>query len=520
MTSILRQLRQAVGFNPVAWVRSVPRMRQLVREAAGDGPAGAGRPRCLVIVTPWEGTSIPWFSLGVGLMLSAEGAEVTFAVDDQSFGPNPLRHWMIVQAIRRVMKTVAERHRVIHLSALQPDALDDAAEAEVDRLARLNTTWALRGEMLQKGRKAFEAKRRKQIGAAYGRISAVFRNERFDMVFVPGGVYGTSGLWTLCARAAGIRVGTYDTGAYQAVLVASDGLACQLQDVPRAFEAVRDHTGKAPAELAAALAAADEEIQKRKQGSDTFASQLKHGGAGSDALRGGVLLALNSSWDAAALGPHVVFPGNTEWIVETVRHLLDHTEAPVIVRQHPAERLAFARTTDDYRALLASHFGAHPRLHFIAAEDPINSYALLERVAAVVVHTSTIGTEAAAFGRPVITGSNAYYSGLGFVWRADTLEQYRNLLVEAAAGRLQVNEAMRQDARLCFYVTQCCNWVFSPFNPADYGEWSRKSLEHWRRQPTIQLMLRSLLTNTPVAALNHLVRVEAAGRPPGTPTLN
>lgn len=507
---MLGRLKHAIGFNPATWIRSVPRMRQLVRETvtATAGPASA---RCLVVVTPWEGTAVPWFSLGIGLMLAAEGAEVVFAVDDQRFGSNVLRHRVIMGAIRRVMKSVAGRHPVIRLSDMEPATVSVAGKAEIARLARLNATWALRGEMVQEGRQEMEARNRRQIGEAYGRIAAVFRDGRFDMMFVPGGVYGTSGVWALHARAAGVRVATYDTGGYETVMLAADGLACQLQDVPRAFEAVRDRIRRAPAERASAFAAADEEIRKRQQGSDTFESQIKHGGAGSEALRGGVLLALNSSWDAAALGPHVVFPGNTEWILETVRHLLAHTEAPVIVRQHPAERLAFARTTDDYRALLDRHFGAHPRLHFIAAEDPVNSYALMERVAAVVVHSSTIGTEAAAFGLPVITGSSAYYSRLGFIWRAESLAQYQSLLVEAAAGRLQVTGAMREDARLCFYVTQCCNWVFSPFNPADYRKWSRESLEHWRRHPATQRMLRSLLTNIPVAELNHAARMEGAG---------
>lgn len=511
MNDMLGRLKQAIGFNPATWVRSVPRMRQLVRETA-TVPGSGGGPRCLVVVTPWEGTAVPWFSLGVGLMLAAEGADVAFAVDDQRFGSNALRHRVIVGAIRKVIEVVAERHPVIRLSDLEPVSVSDGETVEIDRLARLNATWALRGEMLQEGRREMEARNRRQIGEAYGRIAAVFRDRRFDLLFVPGGVYGTSGVWALCARSAGIRVATYDTGGYETVMLAADGLACQLQDVPRAFEAIRERARSAPTERAAALAAADEEIRKRQQGSDTFESQIKNGGAGSDGLRGGVLLALNSSWDAAALGPHVVFPGNTEWIVETVRHLLDHTEAPVIVRQHPAERLAFARTSDDYRALLERHFGAHPRLHFIAAEDPVNSYALMERVAAVVVHSSTIGTEAAAFGLPVVTGSSAYYSGLGFVWRADSLEQYQSLLVQAATGRLRVTDAMREDARLCFYVTQCCNWVFSTFNPADYRKWSRESFEHWRRQPATARMLRSLLTNTPVAELNHTARMEAADK--------
>jgi len=40
-----------------------------------------------------------------------------------------------------------------------------------------------------------------------------------------------------------------------------------------------------------------------------------------------------------------------------VKFLLEHTTTPVIVRQHPVERLEIARSSDDYRSLLARHFG-------------------------------------------------------------------------------------------------------------------------------------------------------------------
>jgi hypothetical protein len=250
------------------------------------------------------------------------------------------------------------------------------------------------------------------------------------------------------------------------------------------------------------------EIAKRKAGSDNFESQIKNSGAGGEELRDGMLIALNSSWDAAALGLQRVYPGNADWIVGTVRYLLDNSDATVIVRQHPAERLSFAATSDDYRALLQRNFGDHPRLVFIAAEDPINSYALLERVKAVIVHSSTIGIEATAYGRPVVTGSRAYYSGLGFVWRAEDAARYHALLDDAVAGRLEVTEAMREDAMLCFYVTQLCNWVFSRFNPADYVKWSRAPLADWGAQPPVRRMVRSLLDNVAVAELNHRSRIQ------------
>jgi hypothetical protein len=258
-------------------------------------------------------------------------------------------------------------------------------------------------------------------------------------------------------------------------------------------------------------------MARRRAGTDTFASQVKSNADAGREFDGAVLLALNSSWDSAALGLHAVYDGNTQWIVETVRHLLEHTAAPVIVRQHPAERLDFARTTDDYGALLHGHFGAHPRLRFIGAAEPVNSYSLLEQVAAVVVYTSTIGIEAAAYGRPVITPSNSYYSRLGFVWRGGDAGSYHSLLRRAAARELEVSDNMRRDAAMCYYLTQCCNWVFTPFNPADFVKWSERDLSELQDDPTVRGILYALRQNVPAAYMNHVERWQAAQEPTNTP---
>lgn len=472
--------------------------------APTDGPT-----RVLVVITPWQGTGIPWFSLVVGLMLGVRNATVTFIVDDQQFGGNAMRHAFILRCIRAVMSLVSRRHRVIDLAniATATDHADDVAM--IARLAGWNATWALRGETAVAGRAAFEARARVQLRRANGRIAAAIAATPSDMLFLPGGVYGTSGLWADHAARSGIRIASYDNGGYGMGMFAVDGLACHLADIPPTFRAIRERCATDVVERAFVMAAATHEINLRQQGTDAFRSQIADTGSAdvdSD-LTGGVLLALNSSWDSAALGRHHVFADSSAWIVATVRHLLENSEVPVIVRQHPAERLAFARTTDDYQGLLSRHFGSHPRLHFIAAEDPVNSYALLVKVGSVIVHTSTIGTEATVFGRPVITSSVPYYADLGFVWRAADLAQYHAMLDDAAAGRLVVTDAMRDDARLCFYATQSCTWVKSVFNPEDFKQWSRVDIATLEGDPPIARLLSALLTNTPVALLNHLDRV-------------
>ncbi|MBC7505777.1 MAG: hypothetical protein H7267_08660 [Sandarakinorhabdus sp.] len=512
ITSLLLRLKALVGFNPIAWIGHTRRMRRQIAAYFGVTSTAATGPAVLVVIAPWQGSGIPWFSLAIGLMLGTRGGHMTFVVDGQPFGDNVFRHKFVLRCIGAVMPLVAQRHRVIALAEQAPQAEGDTDAALIAQLAGWNATWTLRGEMADAGRAAFEAQARAQLARANGRIAALLAAEPFDLLFVPGGIYGTSGLWVGHARRLGIRIASYDNASYGTGMFAVDGVACHLDDIPRAFWAIRGRCDADAAERSAVMAEANHEIDQRRSGTDAFGSQIADTGGGdlTSRIAGGVLIALNSSWDSAALGRHQVFADSSAWIVATVRYLLETSTVPVIVRQHPAERLAFAHTSDDYRHLLDQHFGAHPRLHFIAAADPINSYALLAEVGSVVVHTSTIGTEATVFGRPVITASKPYFAALGFVWAAADLAHYHALLDDAAAGRLVVTATMRDDARLCFYTTQICNWVKSVFNPEDFKQWSRIDFTRLQADPPIVRLLDAMVSNTPVALLNHVAR--AAGR--------
>ncbi|NCP19527.1 MAG: hypothetical protein GW855_10275 [Erythrobacter sp.] len=496
---------RAMGFNPLFWRRSVVSMDRWVTEFLSTyDPSVAEGPETLIVVSPWEGTYVPWHTLAVGLMMAAGGARVRFVLDDVPDGAGAFRHYVIMRSLNTVMGRVATRFDVLRLTDFDPHPLDRDDRLENERLAALNTTWELRGEMPQKGRQAIF---RRKVGStirAHGHIKALLeRTGKCDLLFMCGGVFGDSGLWVKESRERGMRIATFDTGGYETTMLAANGLACHLDDVPIAFRMLKDHWQNHTADRDGALERADAEIAKRREGVDVFSSQVSGATGGGGELDGGILIALNSSWDAAALGPHRAFPDNTSWIVETVRILLDKTDRPVIVRQHPAERLPIAATSEDYRLMLSREFGEHERLHFIAAQDPINSYALLEKVRAVVVHTSTIGMEAVAFGRPVVTGSASYYADLGFVEKALTLADYERALLRVAATNVPVSPEMKDDAKLCFYITQCCNWVFSTFNPADYPRWIEKPLSHWTAQPAVTRMIESLITGVPVAVLNH-----------------
>ena len=285
-------------------------------------------------------------------------------------------------------------------------------------------------------------------------------------------------------------------------MLATDGIAAQLQDIPRAFRLFE----QLPlSERREAVLTAQAELGKRRAGNDKFTSQMTGSNESGGATRVAILLALNSSWDQAALGLHAVFANNTAWIVETVRWALDCTPHEIIVRQHPAERLENGRTSDDYRALLTREFGTHPRLRFVAAGDPVNTYDLLRSAAVVVAYTSTFGVEASALGNVVIVPSRCYYADLGFVWKADSRTLYFSLIEQAMGGELTVTQAMKDRALWCYYLAQVRNWIFSPFNPEGYNDWSKLTIEEIEKEPAVQVYLPSLIDNIPAAYTNHTI---------------
>lgn len=515
MGRLIRKLRQSIGFNPWQWVRASLRMRQLVREFESQvGSPGSGEvvspnpPHFAVLLVPWLGTSVPWYSLMCGLLLRANGSKVTFIFDDLPFGPDPLRFRFVLGCIRFVLR--ASRHETLTLSGYRgpPGTHAAAADVTIERLAQLNAVWALKGESSEPGRRAYVERSVAQLNVSAPAIASLLARHRCDAILIPGGVYGSSGLWARQASAQGLRIASFDSGGPGVTLLCASGIACQLQDIPRALKILKASlASKHEAESIAAFAAA--EVGRRRAGTDKFASQIP-GSRGVDSrYDGAVLIALNSSWDSAALGLHTIFESSAQWIVDTARFVLENTNAPVVIRQHPAERTEAGRSSDDYAGLLQRNLGSHPRLHFISAADPVNSYELLERVALLVVYTSTIGVEAAMSGKIVITPSRSYYSDMGFVWKSDTLADYQRDLLAALAGRYEVTATMREDATFCYYLTQCCNWVHSPFSPESFADWSRLEPAEFLARRDIRPTVQSLSLNLPVAILNHRARLQA-----------
>lgn len=474
-------------------------------DLAGIQPAGNPSGETVgVVVMPWVATAVPWFSIALGLGLARRSAEVVFIWDDTVF-PVPSAELDTENVwIDRVLADLRPHFPVVRLTEepQQPPRAND--EEILETLVKLNLVWALRGDNPTERELSTAQETRAYLGDTLTRIRGLLTRTPYRYLVVPGGIRGTSGLYLHAGRETGTRVATFDSG-FGWSIVCPDGAAAQGADVPRAFEALYR---AADAEISEAVEAARDEYERRIRGSDRMAYQAARLDPVDGALEDAVLIPLSVEWDAAALGRHHIFQDSAEWLVATVGYLLDHTEAPVIVRQHPSERREHERSRFHIGPLLGHRFGNHPRFRFVSAEEDINTYNLLVGARLVLPYVSTIGIEAAALGKTVIPAGRPYYGALGFTWNADSQAEYFDLIERAMAGTLPPLPDQRRRAWLCFYINAVCYRVFTDFSPqpADFAKWSQWKPEWLFAKPEVEDLVTAIDEDRPVPLLRHARR--------------
>jgi hypothetical protein len=400
-----------------------------------------------------------------------------------------------------VLERVAPELPVLRLSRQPPGRRHRDDPAVVSRLARLNETWHLRGGPPDRfhafDRRTFE----RDLGRTLRRIRTLLARHRFDYVVATGGIWGTSGVFLRACDEAGVRISTHDAG--QGWFLASNrGPAAHQNEVATVFHELwrDDLTGLEPC-----ISAARAEFEARVSAEDRAAFQLVAARPETPAQPVGVLIPMNVDFDSAALDRHVYFTDTTEWILESVAFTLARSSSHIVVRQHPAERRELERSRLDLQARLRERFGDEPRVRFVAAEDPVSSYDLLREADLVVPFVSTFGIEAAALGKSVITAGASYYDDLGFVHSARSRSEYFELLADGLARGLPRLEQQQERAWLCYYLSQCCNRVWSDFTPQpnDFRTWCARLPEDVFADPAAEDLVTSIDEDVPLALVRH-----------------
>jgi len=455
-----------------------------------------------IIVSPWLCTAVPWYSITIAIGLAKKGKHIILIWDD-SFFPEPSVDLRIQNlCIGYVLDYISKFLSVIRLSLERsaPDREED--QQHLYKLADLNLIWYSRAESLTSTdlnqRSAYQHKLSQVLPLTRKLLSRI----KFEYLLVPGGIYGSSSLFMYTAKEKDIRVATYDGGA-GCLFCCSEGIAAHQSDIPIAFTKLWHSSTETKQK---AIGIAKQEFHDRTEGKDYFCTQV----IGTQqqittAFSTDVLIPLNLEWDSAALGKHYLFENTIEWLLETINFILANSNKTVVVRQHPAERFPFCQSLLDLEIILHQHFGHHGRFHFINARQEINTYNLLESSSLVLPFVSTVGLEAAAMNKNVLISGYSYYKDLGFVWAANSRQEYFDILLNALNSLLPNLPDQQDRAWLCYYLTQICNLTFTRYNPElkDFWYWGNQEPRELFEDTVVTDLLTAIDTDTPFSWIRH-----------------
>jgi acetyltransferase-like isoleucine patch superfamily enzyme len=421
------------------------------------GAPTPGAARAAVVVTPWSGEPVPWFALTMACLLRREGLSVTLVLNDIC-GPSDSTTLPITFAFEnRVIEACLPRFRsfeIMHLTQLAPALLADDA---------------------------------------------------FDFVLVPEGLHDGGEMLAAAARAAGVRVSTFDVRSGH-LLVGLDGPASRLTDVPRAFAEAAKLLG---VRRDVAQQIARERLRARMHGDQA-------GPVAEVVILPGVQHA------AGPTGGHRCFRDDDEWLVETVAFLLDRTQARVAVCQEPGQNMAGGAA--EVQRQLTQRWENHPRFRIVGAAEPGGTLSLIAGCRLVLPGWSTIGVEAAMLGKPLVMDSGAYYAGLPFV---DAVTDKASYFARIVAHMQQPSSPAPEKiaaAELCFFFAAVCSEVETAFVPSKeaFAGWSKMSFDALAADDGVKSIVRALAYDIPVAAVQgrkRLDRHQAAPAPAAPLTL-
>jgi hypothetical protein len=474
------------------FLKYLKRWKALPIETQEHAPVG-------VVVMPWVCTAVPWYSIMLAIGLARRGRSVVLIWDDTGFPEDLLEEQN--QAIGRVLSYVGQFLPVVRLTELSPCPSRATDTHTIEAMRDHNVTWRLRGAPPTTS----DLPLVDEIGTSLERslpfVRSAVHHAGLDFLVVPGGVYGTSGLFRLAGAEQHRRVATFDADLNVAQLCVS-GVASQGEDLPRAFEALWQSDAE---ERDAAIISARAEFQRRMEGRDQYKFQSRPAQSGAAQEDNSVLIPLNVEWDSAALGKHVHFEDTIDWLRTTVKAIRDIDAGTVIIRQHPSERRDAQRSRLAIASIVRDLFGDDPQCLFIAAEDPVNTYDLLHSARLVLPFVSTIGIEAAAIGKPVLVAGTCFYADLGFVWSAASRDEYFTLLRRGVLGDLPSRPDQTDRAWICYYLAAVQNRIWTKFTaqPSDFWAWCRQAPDALFADPDISAMLEAIDHNIPVSLLRH-----------------
>ncbi|HEX9388610.1 MAG TPA: hypothetical protein VF918_19960 [Anaerolineales bacterium] len=254
------------------------------------------------------------------------------------------------------------------------------------------------------------------------------------------------------AQNRGIRVITHEVGLQPASAFFTDGEATAYPiHIPGDFELNDEQNAKLDVYLA-----------KRFQGDFTMAGikfwadmkrldeSFLQRAAGFKQI---VPIFTNVIFDTSQPHANTVFEDMFDWLDMTLDVIRAHPETLFVIRAHPDELRVRKSSRETVAAWVeASGADKEPNVIFVAPNESLSSYELIQRSKFVMVYNSTIGLEASIMGAAVLCAGKARFTQYPTVFFPQTVEEVRRKLKEfLEIKKIDVPPEFKRNARRFLY---------------------------------------------------------------------
>lgn len=335
----------------------------------------------------------------------------------------------VTEAERNEVRTLAHAAPRVELSTLQWRGLPIGEHAAAGALR-----FFARGDF--EGEAESVRVLRRYVEAALLTAAAYCRlidERKPDVMVAHHGIYVPQGIATAVARAAGVRVVTWNPAYRRHCFIFShdDTYHHTLMTEPTSVwdqKPLSDEEAKRTRDYLISRREGDADWIKFHARPD-YALDEALQREGLDPRRPYTLALTNVFWDAQVHYPADVFPSQLEWLRHTVAWFSARPQLQLCIRVHPAEVNGSPPSRQFAAAALRAAFPSWPaNVALIGPDQATSTYALAERADAAIIYGTKTGVELSALGIPVIVAGSAWVRGKGFTRDARDVAHYEALL--------------------------------------------------------------------------------------------
>jgi hypothetical protein len=340
------------------------------------------------------------------------------------------RHDAYARNVLQKLSPLVNPHSFLRLKS-NGSALPVNLKARVEEVTHKDVQYTLQLEEIDVHGDLYQLRLERNLRLAETALAWMRRNSP-EVVLTPNGSILELGTVFQVARYLGIPTITYEFGEQRGKIWLSKDREVMRQDTDELWEGCkRSQLGQDQLEQLNSLLAARQQGRPWENFARTWQNIPSSGGEqvrqqlGLD-RRPIAMLAVNVIGDSLTLGRQLFSRNMTEWLERTVQRFADRPALQLIVRIHPGEKFTKGPSVSEVVNRLLPELPGN--IHLISADDPINTYDLIEIADLGLVYTTTVGLEMAMTGRPVIVSGQTHYRGKGFTIDPESWDEYYDLL--------------------------------------------------------------------------------------------